>query len=288
MIELTRRQAREALVRYHNLDGAEGFRGVDGVRRVMSRIGTIQYDPLNVAGRNAELALQARVRDFRPEMLRELLYREHFLVDGYDKEMCIYVTRDFPHFAPQRAVHAEAARRWLTNRGQGEAFDMLEDVLAIIREKGPCRLTDIQIGASKDYGWGPRKPSGAAMEYLFRAGQLCVSEKAGTQRTFDLTERTLPPEYLTPVERSPEEFADWYVRRRVGCVGLLWERRGGAWQGYVLDGERTRKAALARLCEQGRLVPCAVEGRRERFYAVMLDSAGRKISTGVPRDVVPT
>ena len=283
MIELTRRQAREALVRYHNLDGAEGFRGVDGVRRVMSRIGTIQYDPLNVAGRNAELALQARVRDFRPEMLRELLYREHFLVDGYDKEMCIYVTRDFPHFAPQRAVHAEAARRWLTNRGQGEAFDMLEDVLAIIRDKGPCRLTDIQIGASKDYGWGPRKPSGAAMEYLFRAGQLCVSEKAGTQRTFDLTERTLPPEYLTPVERSPEEFADWYVRRRVGCVGLLWERRGGAWQGYVLDGEATRKAALARLCEQGRLVLCAVEGRRERFYAVpealqALDRAERRPS----------
>ena len=280
MISLTDRQARQALVRYHNLDGADGFRGIDGARAVMDRIGTIQFDPLNVASRNADLVLQARVRDYRPEMLQRLLYREHRLVDGYDKEMCIYVARDFPDFAPQRAVHAEAVRRWLTNRGQGEAFGLLDEVLDAIREKGPCRLTDIPIGDSKDFGWGPRKPSGAAMEYLFRAGRLCVADKAGTQRLFDLAERVLPAECLTPVMRDADAFADWYVRRRVGCVGLLWDRMGGAWQGYVLSGERARKAALQRLTERGELVACEIEGRRERFYAVpealeSLDAAAR-------------
>ena len=85
MIELSQRQAREALVRWHNLDGADGFRGLDGARAVMDRLGTIQFDPLNVAGRNAELVLQARVRGFKPEHLRRLLYEERFLVDGFDK-----------------------------------------------------------------------------------------------------------------------------------------------------------------------------------------------------------
>ena len=182
--------------------------------------------------------------------------------------MCVYVARDFPDFAPQRALHAEDARRWLTNRGQGEAFDMLDDILAVIREKGPCRLTDIALGASKDYGWGPRKPSGAAMEYLFRAGRLCISGKTGTQRHFDLAERVLPPECLAPVERDAAAFAEWYVRRRVAGVGLLWGRRGGAWQGYVVSEERARRAALARLVVRGELIPCHIEDQREMFYAV--------------------
>ena len=251
MLELSNRQAREALVRYHNLDGSMRLRGLDGARAMMDRLGSIQFDPLNVAGRNPDLVLQARVRGYRPEHLRKLLYEERFLVDGYDKEMCIYTARDFPDFAPQRAMRAADGRRWLEGRGQGEAFDMLDDVLDIIRERGPSSLTDIPIGESKDFGWGPRRPSGAAIEYLFASGRLCVADKSGTQRRFDLTERVLPGECLAPVERDEDAFADWYVKRRLGCVGLLWDRRGGAWQGYVLSGDKARKAALARLAERG-------------------------------------
>lgn len=268
MLTLTNRQAREALVRYHNLDGADRLRGIDGARTIMARLGTIQFDPLNVVGRNADLVLQARVRGYRPEMLRRLLYEERFLVDGYDKEMCIYTAKDFGCYAPQRAMHAADARRWLERRGQGEAFDMLDDILGIIREKGACALTDIPIGDSKDFGWGPRRPSGAAMEYLFRAGRLCVADKKGTQRRFDLTERVLPEDCHAPVARDADDFADWMVLRRLSCVGLLWDRMGGAWQGYVVSNDKARKAALSRLSEQGKAVPCRIEGRRETFYAV--------------------
>ena len=85
MLTLTNREARALLVRYHNLDGADRFRGIDGARAVMDRLGTIQFDPLNVVGRNADLVLQARVQGYRPDMLQALLYRDRFLVDGYDK-----------------------------------------------------------------------------------------------------------------------------------------------------------------------------------------------------------
>ena len=268
MLTLTNREARALLVRYHNLDGADGFRGLDGARAIMDRLGTIQFDPLNVAGRNPDLALQARVRGYRPDHLRRLLYEERHLVDGYDKEMCIYTARDFPHFAPLRAVRSADIKLWLSGRGQAEAFDMLEDVVDVIRGRGPSSLTDIPVGESKDYGWGPRRPSGAAIEYLFASGRLCVADKAGTQRRFDLTERVLPPELIAPVERDADAFADWYVKRRLGCVGLLWDRRGGAWQGYVVGDDARRKAAIGRLAERGEVVPCRVEGRKEAFYTL--------------------
>ena len=277
-VELTNKEARELLIRYHNLDGADGFRGIDGARAMMDRLGTIQFDPLNVAGRNPDLVLQSRVRGYRPEFLRRLLYEEHCLVDGFDKEMCVYTARDFADFAPLRAMRGADIRRWLSGRGQAEAFDMLEDVLGTIRERGPSSLSDIPIGESKDYGWGPRRPSGAAIEYLFTTGRLCVADKSGTQRRFDLTERVLPPQCLSGTARDGDAFADWYVKRRLGCLGLLWDRRGGAWQGYVVGDDKARKAALSRLSERGEVVPCRVQGRRETFYArpeavAMLESA---------------
>ena len=40
--------------------------------------------------RNADLVLQARVRDYSPKYLEELLYKQRELVDGGDKELCIY------------------------------------------------------------------------------------------------------------------------------------------------------------------------------------------------------
>ena len=279
MRTLTNRQARELLIRYHNLDAAERFRGIDGARAVMLRLGVIQYDPLNVVGRNADLVLQSRVRGYKPEILHRLLYRDHFLVDGYDKEMCVYTAKDFGAMTPQRAEHAADVRRWLEHRGQGEAFDMLEDILAAIRERGPCALTDLPIGESNPFNWGPRRPSGAAMDYLFRAGKLCIADRNGTQRRFDLAERVLTPECLAAPDRDAEAFADWTMLRRVGCVGLLWNRRGGAWQGYGFSPDGHRQAVLGRLADRGLLTPCHVEGRRETFFALpraldMLEDVG--------------
>ena len=108
-----------------------------------------------------------------------------------------------------------------------------------------------------------------------------MSDKAGTQRRFDLAERVLPPVCLTREDRGGEAFVDWYVLRRLRCVGLLWDRRGGAWQGYVVSDERQRKAALERLSERGEVIECRVENRRERFYMPsearpMLDAAPRR------------
>ena len=96
-----RDEVKKMLLQYHNLDWNEKLIGIDGVRKIMMRLGSIQYDPLSVVGRNADLVLQARVEGYRPEYLYSLLYEEHSLVDGYDKEMCIYNTKDFSRFSFQ-------------------------------------------------------------------------------------------------------------------------------------------------------------------------------------------
>ena len=58
--------------------------GADRVCAQVRARQAIQFDPINVVGRNADLALQSRIDGYRPEMLAQAAYGEHRLYDGYD------------------------------------------------------------------------------------------------------------------------------------------------------------------------------------------------------------
>jgi uncharacterized protein YcaQ len=55
--------------------------GSDGIQRVFERFGSIQFDPLEVAGRNHDLVLLARVPGYRRELTDALLYEERVLYE---------------------------------------------------------------------------------------------------------------------------------------------------------------------------------------------------------------
>ena len=63
---ISKEEARRFLVKYHGLDGGQGWSGKDGIMRFMNRVGCIQYDPLNgaecglnIAVKNCGLSAQA-------------------------------------------------------------------------------------------------------------------------------------------------------------------------------------------------------------------------------------
>ena len=60
MTTLTRRQARRFLLLHHGLIGAYRFRGKQGAYDFVRQAGCIQFDPVDVCGKNAELVLQVR------------------------------------------------------------------------------------------------------------------------------------------------------------------------------------------------------------------------------------
>ena len=61
-LELTRAQARRGLTCLH-------FGEKTGVLETVRRLHSVQYDPLNVVGRNPDLVLQSRVCGYTPEKL---------------------------------------------------------------------------------------------------------------------------------------------------------------------------------------------------------------------------
>ena len=96
----TKKQAREFLVNYHMINSSNLYT----IKDVFNRIKSIQYDPLNVVGTNPELVLQSRVHNFKKEMLYDALYKERYLIDGWDKQMCIFRTKEFPQLDRKSVV----------------------------------------------------------------------------------------------------------------------------------------------------------------------------------------
>ena len=131
---VTKQQAARFLLLRHGLIDHYRYCGKNGVLAFIRSVGCIQYDPIDVCGRNAELVLQARVKGFRKEILQQLLYEERSLIDYWDKCMAIFPVEDWPYFARtrmQNTYNAEAVR----------------PALALAREtvasQGPCCSDDI-------------------------------------------------------------------------------------------------------------------------------------------------
>lgn len=262
----TKEEARQMLCRYHNLDGAEALYGKKGIERIMQRIHSIQYDPLNVVARNADLVLQARVNGYRQSDLYSLLYEDHWLVDGFDKEMCIYCSEDFARFRFVRNEYPKHAVLTLKYRNQMGVLDILDDVRDFVEKHGKTSTKDLSIGEVRESRWGHKKLSSAALDYLFNTGVLTVADKQGTQKYFDLTQRVLDRNDLSCHPETLEDFLEWYIERRIQSVGFLWNKAGGAWQGRFLSDNALRSATLQTLVEKGRLVEIRVEGITEPFY----------------------
>ena len=61
MLTISKDQARQFILFRQGLLGEHRFIGKDGAYQYVRQAGCIQFDPVDVCGRNAELTLQSRV-----------------------------------------------------------------------------------------------------------------------------------------------------------------------------------------------------------------------------------
>mgnify|MGYP002511983147 FL=1 len=88
-IYFTKKQARQFLLLKHGLLGDYKFVGKEGILSFVRQAGCIQFDPVDVCGRNADLVFQSRIKGYQKTMLYELLYVDRKLVDYFDKNLAI-------------------------------------------------------------------------------------------------------------------------------------------------------------------------------------------------------
>jgi uncharacterized protein len=232
------------------------------VMRVVDRLGSLQFDPLEVAGRNHDLTLLARIDGYRRPWTDQLLYRDRQLYETYNKMLSLVPTAELPWYRITWD-HAHDEHR-------GGAFDehapLVEELVERIRAGGPMSSTDVQPRAAIDWYWRPTNQVRALLEALAEAGVLAIARREGNRRVYDLTERLFPTELLerrVPVEDQLRHklLSRYRGNGLLGATGdyTLWTGLGKAPE---------RRAILDRALDAGELLPVEVEGLRGARYIV--------------------
>ena len=234
-IHLTKQQARRFILLKQGLLGDCRFVGKEGVLSYIHQAGCIQFDPIDVCGKNAELVLQSRVKGFTKSMLYELLYNDRKLIDYFDKNLSILPAEDWKYFSRERNNH----RRW--ERSHAEIQVVRDRIIKAISKSGPLCSSDLDLPQKVDWYWSSTKLSRAALEHMYFTGELAIHHKKGTKKYYDLIEKCLPEEIIAAPDPYPNDHdhRKWRVLRRIGALGLLWNRASDAWLG--IDGLKSQE-----------------------------------------------
>ena len=270
MKTITIQQARQFILSKQGLIGQHRFIGKDGAYAYVCQAGCIQFDPVDVCGKNAELTLQSRVKNFKKTMLYDLLYKDRKLVDYADKELSIWPARDWPYFSSYRERSKKLGRTFKGLR------KLEKKALEYIEANGPVSSDSLPIEgeifwhSSMHWSGNWDKKSQAArsvLEQLYTDGELIIHHKKGSRKYYDIAEKYLPKEILEADNpcKNEDEFLCWRVLRRIGAIGLLWDKNSTAFLGLDINAAK-RKKALETLTEEGKISPVVVEGIKQPFY----------------------
>ena len=191
-------------------------------------------------------------------------------MDYPDKELSIWPSEDWPYFSSYRERSLQ----------MGKTFDGLAELeteaISYIKDNGPVCSDSLPIEgeifwhSSMHWSghWDRKSPAArSVLEQLYTDGKLLIHHKNGSRKYYDLAEKYLPAEILeadNPFE-DESKFMSWRVLRRIGAVGLLWDKTSTAFVGMYLKADE-RKKILAELEQEGKIRSIYIEGIKPPFY----------------------
>ena len=263
-MKVSAQEARRFLVARHFLAPARSLTGgPEAVVDVLRRLGSIQFDPIAVAGRNHDLVLHARVADYEPAWC-DALYDRREIFEATNKALSFVLTSEFPWF---RHVMGRKGPRF-HNAILNESPDVAARVLERIRESGPLSTRDFEPahGAPKDWFGMPENVVRAVLEAYTVTGVIGLARREGNLRYYDLLERLVPADVLAQHVPEREQLLHKLLSR-YRAHGLLGPGGAGGTFARIAPPRSTpegigRNELRDELIEHGSLVPVEVESVR--------------------------
>ena len=259
---ISRSQARRIALAAQGFNDARPKGRVDRrhLRRVVDRMGLIQIDSVNVLVRSQELPLFARLGP-HPRSLIADATAAHELFEFNVHEACHVPVELHPNL---RWYMAQDHRWGAVARIRRDHPQLIDDVLARVRDEGPIVAGDLQLRVGPKSSWWDWDDGKIALEHLLQAGELtAVRRPSDFARVYDLTERVIPRRILelpTPAEHDA----------RKNLLELAARHHGIGTIGDLADYHRQKpthcRVHLAELVEEGRLIETAVEGWTKPAY----------------------
>lgn len=234
------------------------------LRGAIGRLGLLQLDFVNVVCPAHYQVLFSRLGSYDTSLLDRLAYRRRELTEAWAHEASLVPVELWPHLAHRRAAHPFRPRGFDSFLKKHPGY--VDWVLAEIDRRGPLAAEDLPAPEGVDRrlegSWLGTVPR-ALLEHLFGRGVLAVAgRRASMARTFDRSERLVPPEHHGRAV-SREEAQRELVRIAARAHGIA----GAA---DLADYFRLRvgeaQPRIAELVEGGELRQVEVEGWRGPVY----------------------
>ena len=236
---------------------------------VFRRFGSIQFDPIAVAGRNHDLVLHARVAGYEPAWC-DVLYDRREIFEATNKALSFVPASEFPWF---RLGFGRKGPRFHAGI-LAENAAVAERVLGRIRAEGALSALDFEPehGAPKDWFGMPENVVRAVLEAYTVAGVVGLARREGHRRYYDLLERLLPAELLAREVPMREQLRHKLLSR-YRAHGLLGAGGAGGTFDRIappnpIPGWPGRNELRKELVELGALVPVDVEGVRGKRFVL--------------------
>ncbi|HEX4323624.1 MAG TPA: crosslink repair DNA glycosylase YcaQ family protein [Gaiellaceae bacterium] len=263
-MKVTAETARRFLVARHFLAPARSLEGgPDAAVEVIRKLGSIQFDPIAVAGRNHDLMLHARVAGYEPAWC-DALYERREISETTNKALSFIPANEFPWYrvnAGRKGPRFHAA-------ALADNADVAERVLERLRADGPLSSADFERESGKTKNWFglPENAVRSVLEAYTVAGVIGLARRDGNVRYYDVIERLLPAGLLAQEVPEQEQLRHKLVSRH-RAHGLLGAGGAGGTFARIANPD-VRRALHDEAVERGELVAVELEGLRGKRFVV--------------------
>ncbi|NDJ78329.1 MAG: winged helix-turn-helix domain-containing protein [Chloroflexi bacterium] len=237
--------------------GAEPAPTLDTIYDTVARIGCVQIDTLHMVHRSHYLTLWSRLGQYDIADFDRLIYDPDHrrLYEYWMHAASIIPLANYRYQEPTRQHLRDSGGWWPDWIKQPENQELVAAVLARIQEEGGLRSADFKTDKAQRGSWWNWKPAKRALEYLYNAGDVMVSNRVNFQRVYDVKERVLP-DWVDTDGASAKESHRWHCTESARALGLAGAR---AIADYMHTKIGTVRPIVEGLVEEGVLVPVESE-----------------------------
>ena len=162
-------------------------RGSAGALQVIEQLGYIQIDTINVIERCHHHILFSRLPGYKRSDLQKLQSKDKSIYEYWTHALAYIPLKHYRYSLPRMRRYRKDPGPWYASVQDAE----MKKVLKLIQANGPISIRDIQddVLVEKEHLWDSRKPSKKALQLGFNTGRLCISERVGMLKKYELTER---------------------------------------------------------------------------------------------------
>lgn len=219
-IILSNPTARRLVLHLQGLTRLPGLQfGPGELLQAIEQLGFVQVDSIQWVERAHHMILAARSQSYRPKDLKRLAEKDRSLFEHWTHDASFIPSVFYPYwkhrFDRQKAKNKAKFSNW-----QGPGFlQQCQPLLDRIRTEGPLRSRDLDKPKGESLEMWQWHDGKAALEYLWRTGDLAISGRDGFQKIYDLPEHVIPEDVRTKTVNETE-FIHWACSSALDRLGF--------------------------------------------------------------------